>query len=468
MSNFLAPATVTAALAIGLQQVLAADTSGLPGDVTIGRPDEIESNGAAAGVNIYLYQVTPNTAWRNADVPTRNPRGELMQRPRVALDLHYLLTFFGSEASLEDQRLMGHVVSALHDRPVLTDAMIQDARQDQAFNAFLGDSDLANEVEQVKFSPLTFNLEELSKLWSVFFQTPYHLSMAYLASVVFIERQAEPAQALPVQDRIVTAIPSVDLDIVITPDQLSDLQLWLKSDAGVTFGSEGVSLWEDQSGSENHAVQSEPAQRPAFVAHGLGTYPVLRFDGDDDRLAIQSLNYSEPLAGVTVCAVVRSASVAEQVVVSFDGARYWELALSNGVESSDDSDPVSPAEWRTTDTTDTTHELPSPHSLVNPPTDSRWHLICATFDAGATPDKRLFVDGVPVAEETAHGGNSLGGGDVTRFGFVGVGSEADDPDDPVAGTGFFAGDLAELAIYNRALTDEERDQLEHYFAGRYG
>ena len=41
------------------------------------------------------------------------------------------------------------------------------------------------------------NLEELSKLWSVFFQTPYALSIAYQASVVLIEPDLEPIDAAP-------------------------------------------------------------------------------------------------------------------------------------------------------------------------------------------------------------------------------------------------------------------------------
>ena len=461
MSNFLAPATVTAALKIALENALAADTAGLPHDVTVGRPDEIQGQGNAAGVNLYLYQVTPNVAWRNADLPTRNARGALVQRPRLALDLHYLLTFFGDEARMEDQRLMGHVVSALHEQPVLTDAMIEAARADADFSDFLETSDLASEVEQVKFSPLTFNLEELSKLWSIFFQTPYHLSMAYVASVVFIERQPTPVRALPVQIRTVAVVPSVAGEIVTTPDRLPDLQLWLKSDAGVTFDSEGVSLWEDQSGQGHHAEQGSAALRPGFVAHGLGTRPVVRFDGVDDRLAIQGMSYSGPLAGATVCAVVRSEQAAEQIVASFDGAQYWELALSDG------GDPAL-ARWATTDNTNTGHELPASRSLVDPRTDSRWHLVCARFDAGAAPDKLLLVDGEVVAEAAAaHGGNPLGAGE-TRFGFVGAGSEADVFNGPVAAAGFLAGELAELVIYDRALLAEERDRLERYFARRYG
>ncbi len=51
------------------------------------------------------------------------------------------------------------------------------------------------------------NLEELSKLWSVFFQTAYKLSMAYIANLVLIEADAEtPRPTLPVRSRNIYAI----------------------------------------------------------------------------------------------------------------------------------------------------------------------------------------------------------------------------------------------------------------------
>jgi hypothetical protein len=460
MSNFLAIATVTAAFKVALENALAVDTSGMSHNVTIGRPDEIENNGSAAGVNIYLYQVTPNTAWRNADLPTRNGRGELVQVPRVALDLHYLLTFFGNAANLEDQRLLGHVVSALHERPVLTRGMIAEATANTDFTPFLSDSDLEDEIEQVKFSLLSFNLEELSRLWSVFFQIPYRLSLPYAASLVFIDRLAAPSRTLPVQTRTVTAVPSVGPDFAVTPDQLLGLQLWLRSDTGVAYDSSGVALWEDLSGNGNHAEQSAMDQRPAFTAHGVGTYPVLRFDGVNDRLAVRNLNFSSPVAGVTVCVVVRSGAAGEQIVISYDDHHCWELALSDG------GDPPL-AGWRTSDTAGRSNTLTSPRPLADPRTDTRWHFVCAVFDASSSPDKRLFVDGVEVATTAAHGGAALGSGG-TRYGFVGAGSKADSFDGSVGASGFFAGDMAEVLVYGRPLSAAERDQLQDYFSKRYG
>jgi hypothetical protein len=200
MSNYLAIATVTATLG---QLLHKAANEAVPGAGTsAGRPKSADNGQADAEINIYLYQVTPNTALRNADLPTRRPDGTLLQRPQAALTLHYLLTFYGKEVQMEPQRLLGSTVSALHAQPVLTQDMIR-ATVNTAVaadpNHFLAGSDLADQVETIKFAPLLLNLEELSKLWSVFFQTPYALSVAYQASVVLIEASGTPQEALPIR-----------------------------------------------------------------------------------------------------------------------------------------------------------------------------------------------------------------------------------------------------------------------------
>jgi hypothetical protein len=162
------------------------------------------------GVTVFLYQVMPNPAYRNTDLPTRSGDGDVLQRPRVALDLHYLLSFHGEDINLIPQRLLGSTVAALHAQPMLSRALIHQLIQDRlAIDAtdFLATSDLEYEVELVKFTPLGLSLEELSKLWSVFFQTAYSLSMAYLATVVLIESDLVTRPPLPVLSRHLLVMP---------------------------------------------------------------------------------------------------------------------------------------------------------------------------------------------------------------------------------------------------------------------
>ncbi len=202
MSNFLAIAAVTEVLRQVLHAAVSEDVTGAV--ATAVRPTPGGSL-PDTGVNVFLYQVTPNTAGRNTDLPTRDSEGAAVQRPRAALDLHYVLSFYGNESELKPQRVMGSVVRALHSQPVLTRQLIRDGIK----GGYLDAADLANDIDLVKFTPSAFTLDELSKLWSVFFQTPYVLSIAYQASVVFIEARQPARSALPVLVRGVTAEPDL-------------------------------------------------------------------------------------------------------------------------------------------------------------------------------------------------------------------------------------------------------------------
>ena len=126
MANSLAIATVTATLEKLLEKPLDADVSGAK--VTFVRPDATGGGLPATRANLFLYQVTPSAAARNEDLPTRSGDGrQALNRPRIGLDLHYLITFYGREADFEPQRLLGSTVRTLHARPVLTRPQIRDA-----------------------------------------------------------------------------------------------------------------------------------------------------------------------------------------------------------------------------------------------------------------------------------------------------------------------------------------------------
>lgn len=210
MSNFLAVATVTATLSHvidnALNQAQADERGAVPGfEVKTSRPEDLGTP-AKPTVNIFLARITPNPALRNLDLPTTGANGEMIRKPTAALNLHYLLSFYGDDGKLEPHRLFGVVVRYLHSQPVLTRKMIQDTIADPKYN-YLSSADLADSIESVKFSPVTLSVEELSKLWSVFFQTPYTLTVAYDASVILVEARTAVVTPLPVLERGVYVKP---------------------------------------------------------------------------------------------------------------------------------------------------------------------------------------------------------------------------------------------------------------------
>jgi hypothetical protein len=210
MSNSLAVATVTAALRGLLAEALIGAPGGIDtAGVTTLRPDMLSTAaGGARGINVFLYQTSVNGSWNNVALPVRRADGTAVARPEQAVDLHYLLTFSGDEAALEPQRLLGVAVTALCSQPLLSRArlrkLVTDAGDDDGV-AWLKSSDLAEQVDLVRFTPLSLNLEELSKLWSTFIQSPYRLSVTYQACVVLLDGDVTPQPALPVRTRGVDA-----------------------------------------------------------------------------------------------------------------------------------------------------------------------------------------------------------------------------------------------------------------------
>ncbi|MBD1867185.1 DUF4255 domain-containing protein [Cyanobacteria bacterium FACHB-471] len=196
MSNYLAIATVTATLQRILQSALQIDVAGAR--VTTVRPDASGSGTPEVGVNVFMYQVLPNPAWRNSDLRNRRPKGELSKQAQAGIDLYYLMTFYGNEVELEPQRLLGCTLRTLVDQPILTPTMLRDTINNPTFS-YLAGSTLAEQVEQVTLVPTPMNTEELSKIWSVFFQTPYVLSFAYQGSTILIEGSKPGKRALPLR-----------------------------------------------------------------------------------------------------------------------------------------------------------------------------------------------------------------------------------------------------------------------------
>jgi hypothetical protein len=270
MSNYLAIATVTAAL--GRIVHAAAEESGV-GSVGLdfGRPTTAGDGQANRKVHIYLYQVSPNAALRNSDLPTRGADGKLVDRPQAALDLRYLIAFYGNQQMLEPDRMLGAAVRNLHARPLLSRQVIQGAISS---HSELNGSNLADAIERVRFTPAAISLDDLSKLWSVFFQTPHALSVVYDANVVLIEAEESGPLALPVLRR-----GQEDRGVETAPDTLSPFP---------NLESIHIGVLED--------VGVEPLPRP-FPGAQLGAYLILRgsnFTGDMVEVEFKHSRFSEP------------------------------------------------------------------------------------------------------------------------------------------------------------------------------
>jgi len=212
MSTATALAAVTAVLRdLLLNGIIDAGTGGGGvGPVTVSAvpPDKVpNAPDDNSRLNLFLYQVTPNPGWRNAGLPTRTAAGERAAAPPLALDLHYLLSAHG-KADFHAELLLGYAMQVLHETPVLTRDAIRLAFSSllntgsglPTFLSKLGESGLAEQVEQIKITPVSLGMDDLSKLWSAT-QSNFRASACYHVSTVLIDSRARARESYPVRER---------------------------------------------------------------------------------------------------------------------------------------------------------------------------------------------------------------------------------------------------------------------------
>ena len=140
-----------------------------------------------AGVSLFLYRVYVNGSHRA-------PSGRLMpdgsrRRNKLPLDLYFLLTAWGREASLQ-QAITGWMLRVMEDTPILPSGLLN-TPMPGTFNS----------SESVELSLVEMPNEDLFHLWEILGAANYHISIPYLARNVNIDSTQELVQGRPVQER---------------------------------------------------------------------------------------------------------------------------------------------------------------------------------------------------------------------------------------------------------------------------
>ncbi|WP_425390837.1 T9SS type A sorting domain-containing protein [Ekhidna sp.] len=246
----------------------------------------------------------------------------------------------------------------------------------------------------------------------------------------------------------------------------ADLQLWYKANTGAEEANadpaedgDPVEFWRDQSGNGYDAEQGTSSFRPILdLTNTINGNPVFVFDGNDDYFPINSLNYpavTTPSA-ISVFAVLTTTNSGEGVILSFDRNEYFRFA---GDHNNDGGFGLS-----TTNSSGTVDDF---NANGTPEDDGIPHILGGSFDSGVSGvNKFLYFDGT--LDNSTDAGNTAFGTGTTRFGFIGVGSEANTFNGSIGPTNYLDGNLAELIYYSDAPTATERQQIETYLAIKYG
>lgn len=248
---------------------------------------------------------------------------------------------------------------------------------------------------------------------------------------------AAPAPATETQ----TAPPPLALPTVTMPAGVSipsaGMALWLIADDAKSNAARKVESWSNPAVPGVTASATKPQEEPSLVSQALNGHAVLRFDGEENRMMTTIDISPAAMPTVTVCAVFNSATA--------------------------DASPL--------------------RKLYGD--DNGGYDRAVGLDDRGTKNYSVFASGVQGYFALEAGKTYITVDRFTKNAFSGwvngqpaivdMKAEWDDalPNLFIGGTGTsfhepWKGDIAEMIVYARDLTDEERNSVVSYLAGKYG
>ncbi len=240
---------------------------------------------------------------------------------------------------------------------------------------------------------------------------------------------------------------------VVSPPHLGNLGLWLDAsdldgdgleegilESGINSGV--VTNWMDKSGEGNHAHQSVVASRPVYVAASGNGRPALGFDGVDDFLDIDF-----------------TANPHTIFIVSRDGTQLgtWRGMFNlcyGGASATTDRNKRQPflAIRSTTDTRLSVSYIGSDgvNATFNMTGSSSWNVLTVIKPSGLTP-VTAYRNGQQAGQTVAINQEPLDGTD-----WIGK------------GPGPWNGEISEIIVYRKALTESEMNIVGYYLEQKYG
>lgn len=233
------------------------------------------------------------------------------------------------------------------------------------------------------------------------------------------------------------------------PGDIANLLFWLKADSLALADGAAIDTWED-SGANNWDATAAGTERPTLQTNEINGNPVVRFDGTNDYMKITSLA-TGGVATLTVYAVVKMAVPGSQIIIlqQFDP---WYNQTGGWVIN-----------VKTTAKPEIGH-FGNVGLSVNDGTidlaDGTPKVIRCLFDMSlATNEVAAWINGSSATGTYSFNSNNTTSGFGTNT--LGIGGTP-------GGGQVLTGDIAEIAVWTRALTAGEVTSMDSYFTTKYG
>ena len=222
---------------------------------------------------------------------------------------------------------------------------------------------------------------------------------------------------------------------------------WLRCDVNVTYGGTGssVSLWQDQSGQGYNASQSNATNQPSLVTNAINALPAINLNGSTGFLQFPAAGFSEISSGLSIFIVLKPTAVTA-------GSQILNLGtgISNDYNIGLEINASSEAEYFVYTSTGATMTSVSLGSAMT--TSAQ---LIEVVQSGTSAS--IYLRGGSVVTN-----NSMNAIPAPTNGrpnsYLGQGS---------GGGNYFNGEVAELLIYQTALSTAQRQAIETYLINKY-
>jgi len=210
-----------------------------------------------------------------------------------------------------------------------------------------------------------------------------------------------------------------------SPTDLSGLSLWLKANAGVILSGSNVTAWTDQSGNGNNVVGTA-----GYTASSINYLPTIDFNGGD---YLQNFDFPNLNQNNTIFIVIKPNN-------GGNGTIYSQGNATNGLFFDGSSTPI--------------YACPNIQAIITSSETINDGVSAILSVETNTYNSVLRING------TSYGSNFFNGFESENT-ILNIGCNTNSEDYNLYGQ------IAEIVLYNRALTTPERQQVESYLNIKY-
>lgn len=232
-------------------------------------------------------------------------------------------------------------------------------------------------------------------------------------------------------DVVIGVEPAPDTFEPDAPASMTGLELWLRADSIDQVDGSQVAEWRDESGNDRHATQASPSAKPTLHLDAVNGKPAVKFNPllSNMFMTTPSVGITQPNTVIVVGKQTSTATEGRFIDSAVGGTRQLlGLTITAGrFDSYAGTASVQGSKNRS----------------------GAFHILTMVFNGASSVG---YLDG---AQEVAGNPGSNG------LGVVYLGNDG-------GGSAYLTGEIAEVLIFDHALSSEERAGVESYLATKYG